>query len=695
MHEPALPFRSQVDPCCHVQKRQPPASNFSVHTLPVQPITRVLSNHLLFGATHCHTRPLHLNINMCIYTHFRYLCLHEKLKIAHPCHKAALDPHGILTCPEDTNPQVNDGIHRTYGDRTYGVGVCSSIHCAWDHSVLPVGDYGDNKRFGNDKSFEDDTEIVDTLESREGRVDRWYRLLDADQQLDHYQTQYPLPLHERSAPGNALLNFPHGAAVMAALDTLKWQELNPVCLTPAMLQWCVFSRLLPASVVDGRNSDTLSPHKPIAGPFKPTFFHTCPKKRGICKVCGENIGHPALKHDTLSYRQNVALTDLMIEDMAKEDPMGTVLDPSVDLKWDDENSQYLKVSSGDDPANGNAKIETSTTQAVHAAAALNGQAIPLDNHGADTSTAFDYEAGMDWEWEALPAGADIDACRQDGPATTNTSGPYWPNSSFQGIDDLPLASHSGFDLNDSSLGNDSTLGTDFGASKSMPTGTRDSFNLDFSDFDGMYANAQDDHVFDFSGSDNMITQSQDSPHFGFTGPENVLAGAEDTFDFDSSVLTNDVSSSAQSLTADAGTAMYTDSHGQNSMHLPIRERTEVSSSFNASVSEHDRFKSYLDPALQIQNGAGLGVNTAVGDQVANGFGVGHPVGDVVAEQPMSLPEQALRGISTDGVPPKTLRVVRQMLHQALNGGVSRLSYDPAANALYEQVLQQKVAGVIE
>lgn len=59
---------------------------------------------------------------------------------------------------------------------------------------------------------------------------------------------------------------------------------------------------------------------------------------------------------------------------------------------------------------------------------------------------------------------------------------------------------------------------------------------------------------------------------------------------------------------------------------------------------------------------------------------------------MSLPEQALNRVTTEGVPPETLRVLHQMLRQALNGGVSRPSYDPVANAMFEQVLQQKVAG---
>jgi hypothetical protein len=228
-------------------------------------------------------------INMCIYSHFQYLCLHEKLKIIRACSKAFKDSQGVLTCPDTPNLQTNDDIHRTFGHRTYGVGVCSSIHCAWSHGILPCGDYGNNKKFGKSTSFEDDTEIKDSPTVREERVGRWFRLLNADQQLDHFKTEYPLPEHELSAAGRALLHFPSGAGVIDSVDTLRWQELNPLYLTPAMLQRCVFYRLLPASVVDGRKSKTITPHKPVLGPFKPQEAHECPKKRGICKVCGETL----------------------------------------------------------------------------------------------------------------------------------------------------------------------------------------------------------------------------------------------------------------------------------------------------------------------------------------------------------------------------------------------------------------------
>jgi hypothetical protein len=271
---------------------------------------------------------------MCILTRFRYLCLHEKLKIAHACEKAYLDRNGVLTCPDDPDPQLDDGKAHMCGPRTFGIGVCSSIHCAWHFSILPLGDYGDDKH-GNSTSFEDDTEISDSPEAREDREDRWYRLLNADQQLDHYQTEYPLPYDQRSPSGRALLEFPYGAAV-TPVDSLQWQELNPKVLNPVKLQWCVFHRLLPASVVDGRKSKTISPLQPNAGPFKLTGSHKCPKKHGICKKCGANIGNRALKEKTLAYRQAAALNALTDEDSGKQDLKGTVWDPSVDLKWDDE-----------------------------------------------------------------------------------------------------------------------------------------------------------------------------------------------------------------------------------------------------------------------------------------------------------------------------------------------------------------------
>jgi hypothetical protein len=321
--------------------------------------------------------------NMCIYSHFQYLCLHEKLKIQNPCDKATTDSQGVVTCPDTPNMQTIDFTYDnvTYTHRTYGVGVCSNTHCAWNHSILPFGEYGNNQKFGKSTSFEDDTVIEDSPAAREERVGRWFRLLSADQQLDHLQTEYPLPDHERSVAGRALLNFPHSAGMFEDQRTLRWQELNPLYLSPAMLQWCVFNRLLPASIADNRNSKTITPHKPIQGPFG-TPLHECPKKRGICKICGERIGNNKLKEETLSYRQSMALTTLWNKDRLKEDPTGSAFDPKLELKWDDEKGEYVKVRANFafciyDPANSNISFAPPAIQAIDSAAIFGGQDVSL------------------------------------------------------------------------------------------------------------------------------------------------------------------------------------------------------------------------------------------------------------------------------------------------------------------------------
>lgn len=328
---------------------------------------------------------------MCIYTHFQYLCLHEKTKIQTACDNVVIDRHGNLTCLNET-----DGTQRTFGHRTYGVGICSSIHCAWNFSILPIGDYGNDTKFGNSLSFEDDTEIDDSPEAREERVARWYRLLSTEQQLDHLRTEYPVPINERSIAGRDLLACAWGPGVVPTLTTMRWQELNPLFLTPAMLQWCIFNRVLPASVADDRKSKTICPLKPVCGPFA-IQAHKCSKKRGICKVCGNNIGDPALREKTMCHRQTTALGNLMREAFNEPDPIGTALDPFMDLKWDDDKGEYrmIPLNSGlqhCDPSR-NPALGLPTTQTVDSAAVFNGPVEPLTDGSALASMELDTIIG--------------------------------------------------------------------------------------------------------------------------------------------------------------------------------------------------------------------------------------------------------------------------------------------------------------
>jgi hypothetical protein len=410
---------------------------------------------------------------MCIYTHFTYLCLHEKLKMQRPCNKATTDSQGVVTCPDTPNVYNIDFAHRSYAQRTYGVGVCSNIHCAWNHSILPFGDYGNGKKFGKSVSFEDDTEIDDSPAAREERVGRWFKLLSADQQLDHFKTTYPLPEHELSVAGRALFNFPHGAGMFEDQRTLRWQELNPLYLTPAMLQWCVFNRLLPASIADNRNSKTITPHKPIQGPFS-SGLHKCPKKRGLCKVCGERIGDDKLKKKTLSYRQSMALTTLWNEDHLKEDPTGSAFDPNLELKWDDEKGEYVKVPANvpvsiyDAPyaVSSNISFVPSTTQAIDPTAIFGGQDVPLANSGHNDGMAVDLTSGMDWE-----SFAQDDSF--ENYSMTSRSAPFTTSDATG----LPVMSQAGLDMNDFSSNADFSFGADFGTAASIDTGTQAGFDF--------------------------------------------------------------------------------------------------------------------------------------------------------------------------------------------------------------------------
>ncbi|GAB7326838.1 hypothetical protein MBLNU13_g10771t1 [Cladosporium sp. NU13] len=419
---------------------------------------------------------------MCIYSDFQYLCLHHKLKIIKACSKAVKDPHGVLTCPDARNAHVSGETPRIFGQRTYGLGICSSIHCAWAHNILPIGEYGDDVRFGNSTSFEDDTEIEDSPASREDRVDRWYRLLlNEDQQLHHITTQYPTPENELSDAGRFLRNFPNGAAPFMALDTLRWQELNPLYLTPPMLQWCVFNLVLPASVVDDRKSATITPRKPIFGPFQVPASHRCIIQRGICKGCGKNIGDKEKKEAVLAYRQTAALAKTLIETPMNEDLRGTAWDPNGELKWDDAKGEYrtipinasVRVSDAPYPASSNPAFVPSTTQAVDTAAVFGGQNGYLANSSTHASAEFALTGGVDWESFVMDAALDDQRSATSG----NNS---WPTSGFSGHDGLPTMPQAETDMDNLSFDSNASFGANHDTTYNIDTGNHTNFDFGLS-----------------------------------------------------------------------------------------------------------------------------------------------------------------------------------------------------------------------
>jgi hypothetical protein len=540
---------------------------------------------------------------MCIYTRFQYLCLHEKLKLQKPCDKAVKDPQGILTCPDAPSVQTIDET-----PRTYGVGVCSSIHCAWNYSILPVGDYGDKSRFGDSTSFEDDTEIEDSLAAREDRIDRWFRLLTVDQQLDHFSTKYPIPDYERSIAGQAFLNFPFGAAAVGSWETLRWEELNPLYLTPAMLQWCVLNRLLPASVVDDRKSRTITPLKPIFGPFAVEGPHECPERHGICNSCGANIGNKVLKEATLAYRQDVALAELLDGDRAKGDLRGTAWDPHVDLKWDDGKGEYCRAPGTAHVANdalyptiSNPAFVSLTTPTVDTAAVFSGQNAPL----ADDTTQDDMDVDLDPRAGGMTWDQFVQSSPSDEYPWTPGSAPAWRESDFPCNNAFSTPPQEELAMSKFSLNSDFSRGTDFDTAASFDTGPK--ADIDYGQADTTQPLREWIEYLNISQlkGNNRLDSNVQEPHFA----------SPDTID----------------------DPMITDDSGGDSTSFNLNNPT------NAFSTEKDTTDQTMNESYHYS--------------------------------------------------PETLNLVNQMLRQAFTGGVPRPSYDHAANALFEGMLQYRRAGL--
>ena len=575
---------------------------------------------------------------MCIFTHFRYLCLHEKIKIAQACDKAFLDRNGVLTCPDDPNPQFDDGKTHTCGPRTYGIGVCDNIHCAWHFSILPLGDYGEDQLFvtsksGISSSFEDDTEIIDSPEAREDRVARWYHLLNADQQLDHYKTEYPLPCEQRSTAGRLLLEFPYGAAV-GPWDGLKWQELNPKCLNPAMLQWCVLDRVLPASVVDGRKSHTISPLQPTKGPLRLTGNHKCPKKHGICKKCGANIGDRVLREATLAHRQKVAFTALQNEDRGKADPMGTVRDPSVDLKWDDEKSRYVKVQTNIEdqiqdhlPYSANSSSDDSGPEL---STAQQANISTLFQEEQNTAPLVDDAGDTNMEELGFPDGMDLQDFAEFDPSNiivtplaTSTGGLYWPDLDFPpGIGKLLASSSSS------------------SSSSQQQPNTNDPFFFDPSvTYDPDFASSGAAEQID------LLTLSGFNPG---------LFGDSDG-----------------DMSMDATTTYEGSQANTTSSDLPSSDPIPLSSSQSSEQNAFPTRGSSNTPPVQLPP-----------------VSWEKRIGDFIAEQQVANDSQYYPS-------PATVRVLGQMLRQAtVAGGRPRPSYDQEANELFDMMMQHTLAGLM-
>lgn len=226
---------------------------------------------------------------MCIFTHHTYLCLHQKVKLTHPCADARRDAGGNYYCPHDPNPAHLDKAskHREYApQRTWGAGVCASLQCHWLWCLLPIGHFGDAEI-----SLEDDSPIEMTPESLAQREEAWFRnVLSTEQQLEALGMTWP---YEKMPD---LLYFTDP-------DTIPWQALNPRYLDAETLHWLLYTKMLPASIVVPASSPRTSSLRPNIGPHK-FSSHTCSRKKpGICANCGMNIGSSRLRDRSGMYQE--------------------------------------------------------------------------------------------------------------------------------------------------------------------------------------------------------------------------------------------------------------------------------------------------------------------------------------------------------------------------------------------------------
>ena len=232
---------------------------------------------------------------MCIFQDFHFLCGCDKLKISRECHRTSINVQGGVFCQDDPYPHIDDSVERPLDPTAYGPGVCSNIHCRWRFGLLPFGVYGDDSKkslYENDASFD-----ISEAACAE-REDRWYRMLNTDQQLECLSMSFPLPTESMSTYAQAWFKADTMQGVSIVLsevdvfkpEQLRWYELNPRYMTATQLHHAT-GFVLPAEVtlpgnVKGSGS---TPLKPYAGPFK-VGTHVCKPLPGVCRKCGANSG---------------------------------------------------------------------------------------------------------------------------------------------------------------------------------------------------------------------------------------------------------------------------------------------------------------------------------------------------------------------------------------------------------------------
>lgn len=243
--------------------------------------------------------------------------------------------------------------------------------------------------------------------------------------------------------------------------------------------------------------------------------------------------------------------------------------------------------------------------------------------------------------DGLAAGKDWDAFVQDATLESQTLGsnsaPDWLNPDFFGTDHLSTIPQADLDMNDFSLDTGVSFGADFDAASGIHAGGQAGLNL------------------------------------GLSGSQ-----------FDTFTLT-------QPYNLDTTPIQYSDNQDQLTNQLLIPQHTSQPFSFTSNQNQHNLFQDFgpnsIFQAPDIASGVSTDDPMASPDSGGDHLASGQPTGDASTEQVTS--DHAL-----DGFSPETLRLTQQMLRQASNGDSARPSNDPAANALFEQIMQYKRAGLV-
>ena len=340
----------------------------------------------------------------------------------------------------------------------------------------------------------------------------------------------------------------------------------------------------------------------------------------------------------MAYRQATALNALTNEDNAKKDLKGTVWDPSVDLKWDDETGRYVKVLTNQDQdfqtndapyqaSSSSAAFAPSTPQQVANSEIFHEQgAAPLANDELANSMELGFPDGMDWQdfTEASTSSPLIT------PAEAVAGGQYWPDPNYA--------------TGTAALHASSPQQADERLRAPLSFDPSNSFTQDFS--------ASAEHI-DFA---HLVS---DAAVFGRFYDGDVPMDADEDMDYNN----QDETSSEYALS-------------------PPRTFPQTNNNTNATALQ--RSSSY-DPNL---------ISPQAPGPIRSFVTTAYPTASYEKQVVHFIMEQQIANDTNYQPPAETVRVVVQMLRQAENGGIARPSYDAEANEIFERMMQHAIAGIL-